>query len=259
MARNRNVMGPGPAGDAENREPEEEQPPRPGRPRPEPEPEPEPVVQRRKITLGSREFELDNDMAEALDAYRAESETKTAQQQRALEELYGRIPKPPEPTPVAPNFDTLIFEKPSEALRLYGEQIKADLQRQYQEDQAAQTQTRVMEKFWSDFYVAHPELKDDEVVVRSLFGANMNSFLDMTPAKAQSELAGMARSELTKIAARYQQSGETPARVEEGSRTRRGPGAAERAQAPAPGPKSLSEALKQRRAAMLRPIRREAG
>lgn len=263
MARNRNVMGPGPGGDSETRrEPEPEEPeqeqPQPTRRRPEPEPEPEPAA-RRKISLGGREYELDPQLAEALDAYRAESEDRNAKQQRAIEELYGRIPRQETPQAAPPNFDTLLFEKPSEALRLYGDQIKKELQEQYNQDQQARLQMQVMEKFWSDFYVAHPDMREDDVLVRSVFGANMNSLIDMTPEKARDALAGIARTELTRIATRHgQQSGEAPARMEESGRTRRGP-AVERAQTQVPqGPRTLTEALRRRREEKLRPIRREA-
>lgn len=259
MARNRNVMGPGPGGDPEARqdpepEPEEQQP---TRRRPEPEPEPEPAA-RRKISLGGREYELDPQLAEALDAYRAESEDRNAKQQRAIEELYGRIPRQEAPQQAAPNFDTLIFERPSEALKLYGDQIKRELQEQYNQDQQARLQMQVMEKFWNDFYLDHPEMREDDVLIRSVFGANMNSLIDMTPDKARETLAGIAKTELTRIATRHGQSGEAPVRMEESGRTRRGPAVA-RAQEQVPqGPRTLTEALRRRREEKLRPIRREA-
>lgn len=263
MPERRRVTSGGPGDPPEEQEEERPGPePRPGPgPGPGPEPEPEPQA-RRTVELGGRKFELEPGLADALDAYRTEADNRDQQNRRAIEELYGRIPKPPEARDAPVNFDTLLFEKPSEALRLYGERIKKELQDQYAQDQNQQAQVRIMEKFWADFYGDHPELREDDVLVRSVFGGNVNAFLDMTPNKARTELAGLVKTELNRIATRYGAPGGGGGanQVESGTRTRRGPGA-ERPPPNDQGPKSLSDALRMRREARLRPItrQREAG
>lgn len=91
------------------------------------------------------------------------------------------------------DWDDLLFSNPKEALRLHGEQIRkqvtSELRGEYQRDQGT-------EKFWSDFYGANKDLKDDKELVDFMLSKNMAELADLPVEKAMSRLADLTRAQI---------------------------------------------------------------
>lgn len=161
-------------------------------------------------------------------------------------ELKKRIPPVQPKAPAAeadpePDWETLMFKDPREAMRLHGEritkQVTTQLRGEYQREQGHAT-------FWSEFYAANPDLKDDKDLVQVTLNSNLSSLANVPTKKAMEQLAELTRDRIL----RY--SGKAP-----GSKPKpkaRAEGAASPTPKPAPAPASnvtsISSLVKARKA-----------
>lgn len=122
---------------------------------------------------------------------------------RENEQLRRSVPPAQPAKPVEPDaevdWDKLLYENPKEAFRLHGEvvknQVKAELTAQYQRDQGAQS-------FWRDFYVKHPDLREDHDLVQQTLESN---FVDISPlpvSQALEKLALLTRERIVRYSGR---------------------------------------------------------
>lgn len=108
----------------------------------------------------------------------------------------------PPPTPVLnsdseaeddTDWDTLMFANPKEAVKKIKEQAvneaKRDLRREYSNDQSTN-------KFWTDFYNANADLKEDHDLVETLLEKHMAEIGDLPVAKAMEKLADLTRKRI---------------------------------------------------------------
>jgi hypothetical protein len=116
------------------------------------------------IRIGTREFTVDPEVAAELERDRREWDRKFGDQGRELGELRTwrrqveqRLP----PSHEAQEYDynTQLFERPKETLDRFGRELEQRLESRYT---AAETQRRNWERFYKD----HPDLADEDRLVR---------------------------------------------------------------------------------------------
>jgi hypothetical protein len=112
---------------------------------------------------------------------------------RADNNTIKRAVPPPEPPRAAAedevDIDELLFSDPKEALRLTREQVKQELRAEYTREQGTS-------KFWTDFFAAHADLKDDKDLVDLELTKNMDRLGGMDVKKAIDELADLTRTRI---------------------------------------------------------------
>jgi len=120
----------------------------------------------------------------------------------------------PAPEPEAePDWETLIFQDPKEALRLHGERIreqtKRELRGEYQQEQGTQ-------RFWEEFYREHSDLSDDHDLVSSTMNKHIAEIANLPVSEAMDRLADLTRQRIVKYSKRGGESRRTRA-IAEGS------------------------------------------
>lgn len=90
------------------------------------------------------------------------------------------------------DIDNLIFTNPKKALEIYGNKIKNDI------DQSHAAKTRE-QKFWDDFYVENPDLRNAERIVKSVTGERWHEISKMPLAEAKRVLVKESREIVSKL------------------------------------------------------------
>jgi hypothetical protein len=102
-----------------------------------------------------------------------------------LDEIKAKLPKdPPQAGDPLDGIDTLLFSDPKKAAQLIKEQAKEEIR-------AEMGQTNAQTQFWTDFYGAFPELKQDELVVKAIMGRD---FADLKPLKVADAIQKLGES-----------------------------------------------------------------
>ena len=226
----------------------------PGQPDPEPDDRTPAPPARKRIKVGGREFEVDPDLAAAVESRETEFSKKLSEQGRELGELRKRAqpgdqPDPAKTRPQEPNYEDLLYSDPRKFAQVIKEQTRAELRAEYEEDQ-------VMREFWDGYGRRHPDLAEEELISRAMFVRHNTELLDLPTKKAQDRLAELVSGEILRISRRGKDNGNAPKEHDTGKRavvegasgdrgsTRASADDEERRQ-----PKSLSEALALRRQA----------
>jgi len=178
----------------------------------------------------------------------AEMSRQIGQLQEQNEHLRRSIPPvmareaAPEPEDEEPDWDEMLFKDPKAALKLHGERVAKSVERnltkKYETDQS---NTR----FWSTFYEAHPDLKDDHDLVLATLNKHFSEVGGMRTDLAQEKLADLTRARILKYSGK---GGAVPSKKSSRARIE---GAAEPRKKPVqPKPEnvtSLSSVIKRRR------------
>jgi hypothetical protein len=137
------------------------------------------------------------------------------------------------------DWETLIFADPKGAAKKIEDRAVAkaekNLRREYQSDQSSN-------KFWTDFYAANSDLKDEDDLVQLTLNTNLATLGDMPVDAAMSKLADLTRQRIM----RYSNGGAKPRSgraVAEGASAPSG----RRAAAEPPRPKTLSDIIRVRK------------
>jgi hypothetical protein len=161
-------------------------------------------------------------------------------------------PQPPEPPPAAePDWDKLIFDKPAETLKLYGDKIKREVTQEL--TKRYQTETGYRE-FWSDFYQKNPDLSNDSDLVQTTMNKHLAELADLTVPQASARLAELTR---TRILGYAGMNGRKPAPRSNGRTAIEGaapPVAKPNTPVTPKGPTTLGDLLRNRRANRSRAI-----
>jgi hypothetical protein len=228
----------------------------PGQPDLEPEDRPAPPAKKR-IKVGGREFEVDQDLAAAVETRETEFTRKISEQGRELGELRKRQPgDQPDASKTKtrePDYEDLLYSDPRKFVQVIKEQTRAELRAEYEEDQ-------VMRDFWDGYGRRHPDLAEEELISRAMFVRHNTDLLDLPTRKAQDRLAELVSAEILRISRRGKDNGNQPKEHDTGKRAVVEGASGDRgSRTPADDedrrqPKSLSEALalrrQQRRTAM---------
>ena len=156
-------------------------------------PEPDQPPTRSRVKIGRQEFEVEPDMAAALEERERDYMRGIQMDRREREEL-DRFRRAAQPAPVStePDFNTLLFENPSKALALHAERIKRDLQQQYAD-------ARMRDRTWAKFYEDHADLVGEEFLVQARYEADYDSIAGLPVTKALEILADNVRKDLLRI------------------------------------------------------------
>lgn len=110
--------------------------------------------------------------------------------------LIKRAIPPAEPVRAQPEeelsdeeFDALLFSNPRQALDMYGKKIKDELRQEYVTNQGTSS-------FWTKFYAANGDLKDDDDLVQSTLQKNMAELGNMPVDNALNRLAELTRDRI---------------------------------------------------------------
>ena len=125
----------------------------------------------------------------ATDAGVASKDTEAALR-KEIEAIQAKLPK--DSAKDAPNpddYDTLLFTNPKAAIQRIKDEVKADLQAQ-----SAVKDAQV--GFWSAFYEEHPELKEDDLVVKAVMSRDMEDLRPLKVAEAIKKLGSATQKYL---------------------------------------------------------------
>jgi len=155
-----------------------------------------------EMTIAGQKRMVDPDIAAWIEERERQTERKISQmgtevgRLRQLENQIASLNKA-QTTQAQPNFDTLIFENPSEAKRLMKEEVKQEIRAEYS---AAENE----KEFWREFYKRHKDLDEDDFLVKSIASKNIQliSTLREDPLAMQDKIADLSRREILRIANR---------------------------------------------------------
>lgn len=202
-----------------------------------------------ELMEGGFEDELDEEEAEDEQPSKPDPLVAIQAQLDALkqenERLRRAIPPVTAAAPAAPppevDWDKLLFENPKEALRIHGEQVGKDVEKRlterYQRDQGTQ-------RFWTDFYAKHADLKSDGDLVQATLEANFEALASLPVDKAIDRVAQLTRDRISRYSKKATR--KTPQVEGAGSPMPRPTSPTTLADAI---PKSLSDSIRRRRAA----------
>jgi hypothetical protein len=158
-----------------------------------PEPEPD-QPSRARVKIGKKEFEVDPDMAAAIEERERDYMRGIQVDRRERDELerYRRAAQPTQPQPTEPDLSTLIFEDPKKALELHGQRIEQRMEQRYRSEQQTQ-------RMWTKFYSDHPDLSDENMFVSAKFSQIYDEIADLPTAKAMDMLADEVRKDILRI------------------------------------------------------------
>lgn len=133
-----------------------------------------------------------------------EMQARLDRQEQELQQLRRSTapPQPKETTPSAPpsvldEAEDRLYREPKKFLAEFGnevasrvtEQVTKSLTSQYQRDRGTQ-------KFWEDFYQAHPDLKVDHDLVEVVLNSNLAEMSSIPVPKAMERLADLTRERI---------------------------------------------------------------
>ena len=145
------------------------------------------------VTIGGVQYEM---FPEAAAAYQAE----TVERNRAYQDVVGVQRQQPEEVNKneAPEVDynDLLFTDPNEALRIHGEQVAKQV---VQRMESTYSQDQTIKEFWSDFYGEHPDLKEEDGLVRMVMNKHWSTLQHMKGKDARDKLAEHTQTEILRL------------------------------------------------------------
>lgn len=159
------------------------------------EPTPEPASTSTRVKIGRREFDVTPDIAAAMEERERDYMRGISLDRRDREELdrYRRAAQPAQsPAPTGPDFNTLLFENPTKALEMHGQQIEARMEAKYRSEQASA-------RMWTKFFEDHPDLSEERLLVQARFQADYEEIADLPTSKAMDVLADNVRRDILRI------------------------------------------------------------
>lgn len=104
-------------------------------------------------------------------------------------------PKPQEPDNFYEKIDERLFQDPKAVLKEIEERAvekaKKELGASYQKDQGERT-------FWNEFYQKHPDLRDDDDIVKATLQGQMSKLGALPVSEAITALAGLTRDRISR-------------------------------------------------------------
>lgn len=161
-----------------------------------------------QLPLDATNEEVEGDEEEDLEEEHTEDESDPiVQMRRELDmvkdqnRMLQRMIPPPTPVQISDSeaddddtdWDNLIFSDPKGAVKKIKEQAVAEAKRDLRKEYSTDQQTN---KFWSDFYGAHQDLKDDHDLVEVMLEKHMSEIGDLPVAKAMEKLADLTRKRI---------------------------------------------------------------
>jgi hypothetical protein len=200
---------------------------------------------RQRVKLAGREFEVDPELAAALEEREREFQRKLSQQGAELGQLRQMVthrnaaPAAPAAPAQADDLETLIFVEPKKAIERVKSEIRQELEQRYRQDQ-------FWRDFWQGFDRAHPDLAGERELATVVLQRHFPELSDLPITQAIDQLGDRVRREIIRLAAKAQAKREpTAGAVVEGGV---GPAGRPRQQPEEKGPKSLSDLIRERRA-----------
>ena len=197
------------------------------------------------VTIGGVQYEM---FPEAAAAYQAE----TTERNRAYQDVVGVQRQQSEEvnkneTPEI-DYNDLLFTDPNEALRIHGEQVAKQV---VQHMESSYSQDQVVKEFWSDFYGEHPDLKEEDGLVRMVMSKHWSTLQHMKGKDARDKLAEHTQSEILRLMNKNKSAGKGEPNLStslEGDTPSAGAsGSSIPVQQESQIPPTLGEAIKQRR------------
>src|SRR5262245_12236586 len=152
---------------------------------------------RTRVKISGRDFDVDPEMATALEDRERDYMRGIQMDRRERDELdrYRRAANP-SPTPAVPEFSREIFENPEAAMLRREERLKTELRQEFLTQQATQ-------RTWAKFYQDHPDLVGEEMLVDALLQSNeignIRISSESDQRRALEQLADATRREILRI------------------------------------------------------------
>lgn len=203
-----------------------------------------------RVELDGREFDVPTALAQAYRQNLANQERLTSDLQSTRQTLdtmqgtWDRMRQVFAPEQQGPDLATQIYTDPNAAFQQLEDRIVSRMQGMYQQDQTQQ-------RFWSDFYTEHAELRNFDGLVRTTLQGNPSLQALPNTVAGRETLAKEVRATAMAIANQF--GGKTTPRlrsVESGAGQSRGAPSETPAQEDEQpqGPLSINQAMKERRA-----------
>lgn len=219
-------------------------------------------AQRAKVQIGGREFEVDADLALAIQAQNQaylEWQQKTAEYVKQLvssSQVATATRQPAsEPSPEkAPDF----FEDPEKAISYHLNRALSEFERKLESKIEAVQRKSQEKEFWDSFYAEHKDLAHAKTLVAGVLAAHLPELADLPVSQAKMRLAELARAEIKNIVQPLLQASASGAattsaarQIVTGSGLPSGAAPASRGAANSSEPTTLSEVLRARRQARM--------
>lgn len=184
-----------------------------------------PLVSKKKVKLSGKEFELDSDIAAALEEREAEFQKKLSEQSeevgraRTILETYNRpVVTTNEPVDEDEEIAKLMFENPVAAVKKIRQSTMKEAEARYEKDQGQR-------EYWQMFVSQYPELKNALWVAQQVLSNNFNAWRSKTVNETLKLLAQATKEQILALSGEVSaEPGDPPVRrtkVEDGSQTRR--------------------------------------
>lgn len=150
-----------------------------------------------EVKLGDKTFKVDKATAEAITAFKTAADKAGVDAKAQLETLSAQVAKlTPKPAAAAvtdgPDYETLLFTNPKEAVRL----IKAEMRDELNGQLAS---TNAQQSFWTEFYAQNPDLKESDWLVKSILNREMPRMMKMQVPEAIKDLSETVKGEILKL------------------------------------------------------------
>ena len=206
-----------------------------------------------KVKLAGQEVEVTPDIAALLKQREEEFSRKLSEQGTELGELRKirdavvQQQTQPEPEPDQPGWDEILFEDPEKAKAQLLDEVRKIVAEEKSETIRQQQQQKAQEDYWVEFYDKNPELKSDQVIVEAFFQKRLPEMMQAGVSIPDSHglLADEVQKYLLGVMGRSTSQPQRSTQVEGSS-----PPATPQAEPEDDGPKSLTEAMKDRKRKM---------
>lgn len=149
-----------------------------------------------KVKIGDTELETDPGSAAALNSLLQMNAQLTAAMQAGYRAPNGSNSPPAKKEADAYDYETGLFTEPAVALKRLREEIKSEVKAEMTgQYNAAETK----KEFWSSFYTANTDLKDEKLIVDAIVQRDWNKLSSMSIEDASKAIATAAKKEIMRL------------------------------------------------------------
>ncbi len=156
---------------------------------------PEKKSTKAKVAIGGREFEVDADLAAAIQAQGQAFQEYQRQTAEYVQQLVESVQKPKADDKPAEQQAPDFFEAPEKAIAYHVGKALAEFEQKLDQKLTAGERKTREKQFWDEFYGEHKDLAASKALVQGVMHANLNELADLPVSQAKKKLAELARAE----------------------------------------------------------------
>jgi len=146
-----------------------------------------------RIRYAGNTYEVPESLADVWTKREEDFQRKLSAQSQELGQL-RRQTQAPSPTPADTQDEDLeFFQSPSQAIRKRTQSLREELKQELRQELTLEQQRQ---KYWSQFYNTHKELRGRESLVTYVVNEHYDALKDLAPADSQREIARLVKTTL---------------------------------------------------------------